>query len=33
MKIILYTTHCPMCTVLEEKLQDANFEYDTVEDP
>ncbi len=33
MKIILYTTHCPMCTVLEEKLEDAGFEYETVEDP
>ncbi len=32
MKIILYTTHCPMCRVLEKKLQEANFKYDTVED-
>ena len=33
MKSILYTTHCPMCRILEEKLLDAGFEYDTVEDP
>ena len=31
-KIILYTTHCPKCRILEKKLQDKKVEYDTVED-
>lgn len=33
MKITLYTTHCPMCNVLEKKLQMANLQYETNEDP
>ena len=32
MKPILYTTHCPKCTVLAKKLQKANIEYDICED-
>lgn len=31
-KVILYTTHCPKCRILEKKLQDKRVEYDTVED-
>ena len=31
-KVILYTTHCPKCRILEKKLQDKKVEYDTVED-
>lgn len=27
MEIILYTTHCPKCKVLETKLKAANIEY------
>jgi len=27
MDIILYTTHCPRCKVLEKKLQLKNIEY------
>ena len=25
--IILYTTHCPKCEILEEKLNNKNIEY------
>ena len=25
--IILYTTHCPMCLMLERKLKEKNIEY------
>lgn len=32
MKPILYTTHCPKCTVIEKKLQRAGIEYDICED-
>lgn len=32
MKIILYSTHCPMCNVLEKKLQMKNIEYDICTD-
>ena len=31
-KIILYTTHCPKCRVLETKLQKAGVEYDECDD-
>lgn len=31
-KVILYTTHCPKCRILEKKLNDKGVEYDTVED-
>lgn len=27
MNITLYTTHCPMCKVLESKLKDKNISY------
>lgn len=27
MKVILYTTHCPKCIVLEKKLKSKNIEY------
>ena len=32
MKITLYSTHCPMCNVLEKKLQMKNIEYDICTD-
>lgn len=32
MKITLYSTHCPKCLVLEEKLEDKNIEYELVTD-
>ena len=31
-KVILYTTHCPKCKVLETKLRQAHIEYESVED-
>ena len=27
MNIVLYTTHCPKCSVLEKKLAKKNIEY------
>lgn len=27
MKVILYTTHCPKCMVLEKKLKSKNISY------
>ena len=30
--VTLYTTHCPMCNVLEKKLKEAKIEFDTVDD-
>ena len=32
MKVILYSTHCPKCTVLEKKLNQKNIQYDIVTD-
>lgn len=32
MKVVLYSTHCPRCNVLEEKLEDEDIEYTIVED-
>ena len=32
MKIILYSTHCPKCRVLEMKLKSKNIEYEEVND-
>ena len=32
MKIILYTTHCPKCKVIEEKLSNSDLEYTINED-
>ena len=28
MSVILYSTHCPKCTVLETKLKDANVDFE-----
>ena len=30
--IILYTTHCPKCIVLEKKLKAKNIQYTTITD-
>lgn len=32
MSIILYTTHCPRCNVIEKKLQSKKLEYIEVSD-
>ena len=32
MKVILYTTHCPKCKVLEAKLNKKNISYEEVSD-
>ena len=32
MKVILYTTHCPKCNVLEKKLKEAAIEFETEDD-
>lgn len=32
MKVILYTTHCPKCRVLEKKMKEKNIEYKEVTD-
>ena len=32
MKITLYSTHCPKCSVLEKKLKTKNIEYEEVND-
>ena len=32
MKIILYSTHCPKCNVLEKKLKIKNIEYEEIND-
>lgn len=31
-KVILYTTHCPKCKVLETRLRQAHVEYEIIED-
>ena len=31
-KVILYTTHCPKCKVLETKLKQSNIDYQIIED-
>lgn len=31
-KIVLYTTNCAKCAVLETKLKEKNIQYETVED-
>lgn len=28
MRVILYTTHCPKCSVLEKKLNSKNIQYE-----
>lgn len=30
--IILYTTHCPQCEILEKKLKTKNFQYQVCDD-
>lgn len=30
MSVILYTTHCPKCSVLEKKLSSKNIEYEEI---
>ena len=32
MKVILYTTHCPKCAVIEKKLGLAGIQFDVCED-
>lgn len=32
MNITLYSTHCPMCNVIEKKLQSKNLEYNLCDD-
>ena len=32
MDVILYSTHCPKCNVLEAKLQQKHVQYKIVED-
>lgn len=32
MKLVLYTTFCPKCKVLEKKLAEKNLIYETVAD-
>lgn len=31
-KLVLYTTHCPKCVVLQKKLQTKGLHFDVVED-
>lgn len=30
--IILYSTHCPKCNILEKKLKDKNIHYEEIND-
>ena len=30
--VVLYSTHCPKCSVLEKKLKQANIEYTEIND-
>lgn len=32
MKITLYTTHCPMCNILENLLERKDLSYEVVDD-
>ena len=32
MDVMLYSTHCPQCEILEEKLQTKNIQYTEVND-
>ena len=32
MKVVLYTTHCPKCSVLEKKLSAKNINYSEITD-
>ena len=31
-KVVLYSTHCPKCTVLEKKLQQKGVKYTEIND-
>ena len=31
MKVKLYTTHCPKCKILEERLNEKKIKYETVD--
>lgn len=32
LKIILYSTNCPRCKVIEKRLKDSGYEFETVTD-
>jgi len=32
MNVILYTTHCPQCEILEKKLNDKKIPYEEITD-
>ena len=32
MSVVLYSTHCPRCNVLEKKLQQKNIVYEEIND-
>lgn len=32
MKVVLYSTHCPKCKILEAKLQKKNISYEEIND-
>ena len=32
MKVILYSTHCPKCNVLESKLKQKGIQFDEIND-
>ncbi len=32
MRVILYSTHCPKCCILEKKLEEKNISYEEVND-
>lgn len=32
LQIILYTTHCPKCSVIEKKLKQKNIQYEEIND-
>ncbi len=32
MSVVLYSTHCPKCSVLEKKLKQKNIPYEEVND-
>lgn len=32
MKVILYSTHCPRCSMVEKKLKDNNIDYTEIND-
>lgn len=32
MNVILYSTHCPRCSIVEKKLKDKNINYTEIND-